>query len=205
MAGGQRPRMAIVSPDTLAELGLKQLLQELMPMLEIESFDSLDALLQADADAFFHYFVVQSVVMAHRQWFLDHAHKTIVLTPSRDVATQPAGFHCLCTHVSEEQLAKSLLQLVSHAHSHGRNLPKDVVAAAARPATQPKVLSDREIEVLSLIVRGLINKEIADRLNIGLTTVITHRKNIMEKLGVRSVSALTIYAVMHGYVDINNI
>ena len=50
--------------------------------------------------------------------------------------------------------------------------------------------------------QGYINKEIADKLNIGLTTVITHRKNIMDKLGMKSVSALTIYAVMHGYVDI---
>ena len=59
--------------------------------------------------------------------------------------------------------------------------------------------------MLSLIVQGFINKEIADQLNIGLTTVISHRKNIMDKLGLKSVSALTIYAVMHGYVDINNI
>ena len=50
-----------------------------------------------------------------------------------------------------------------------------------------------------------INKEIADLLCIGLTTVITHRKNIQEKLGIKSVSALTIYAVMHGFVDINHI
>ena len=56
-----------------------------------------------------------------------------------------------------------------------------------------------------LIVQGFINKEIADRLNIGLTTVVTHRKNVMEKLGIKSVSALTIYAVTHGYVDINSI
>lgn len=68
-----------------------------------------------------------------------------------------------------------------------------------------KILSNREIEVLSLIVQGLINKEIAEKLSISLTTVITHRKNIMEKLGMKSVSALTIYAVMHGYIDINKI
>ena len=59
--------------------------------------------------------------------------------------------------------------------------------------------------MLSLVVRGYINKEIADELNIGLSTVITHRKNITDKLGFKSVSALTIYAVMHGYVDINQI
>jgi DNA-binding CsgD family transcriptional regulator len=70
---------------------------------------------------------------------------------------------------------------------------------------QQKILSDRELEVLALIVQGYINKEIADKLNIGLTTVITHRKNIMDKLGMKSVSALTIYAVMHGYVDIHQI
>jgi transcriptional regulator, luxR family protein len=72
-------------------------------------------------------------------------------------------------------------------------------------ALKAKLLSDREIEVLSLIAQGYINKEIADQLNIGLTTVISHRKNIVDKLGMRSVSALTIYAVMHGYVDINKI
>lgn len=58
---------------------------------------------------------------------------------------------------------------------------------------------------MNLIVQGFINKEIADKLNIGLATVVTHRRNIMDKLGVKSVSALTIYAVMHGYVDINSI
>ena len=66
------------------------------------------------------------------------------------------------------------------------------------PPTQPhqEILSAREIEVLVLITKGLINKEIADKLNISLTTVITHRKNITEKLGIKSVSGLTIYAVM---------
>ena len=58
---------------------------------------------------------------------------------------------------------------------------------------------------MQLIVLGHINKEIADRLCIGLSTVITHRKNIMEKLHIRSVSALTIYAVTHGYVNIDDI
>jgi DNA-binding CsgD family transcriptional regulator len=66
-------------------------------------------------------------------------------------------------------------------------------------------LSVREIEVLKLITKGLINKEIADRLGISLTTVISHRKNITEKLGIKSVSGLTIYAVMNGYVEADSI
>ena len=58
---------------------------------------------------------------------------------------------------------------------------------------------------MSLIVKGMINKEIADRLNICLTTVVTHRKNIMDKLSIKSVSQLTIYAVMHGYIEVDEI
>ena len=46
---------------------------------------------------------------------------------------------------------------------------------------------------------------VADKLHIGLSTVITHRKNIMDKLGLKSVSALTIYAVTHGYVDVDKV
>ena len=61
------------------------------------------------------------------------------------------------------------------------------------------------MEVITLIAKGLINKEIADKLHISLTTVISHRKNITEKLGIKSVSGLTIYAVMHGYIEVDEI
>ena len=125
--------------------------------------------------------------------------KTIVLTLSLDTTSQLSEFHSLCINVPEKQLVRSLLMLQQHAHSGGKNLPP------MPKVLQQKILSDREIEVMSLIVQGYINKEIADRLNIGLATVITHRKNIMDKLGMKSVSALTIYAIMHGYVDINKI
>jgi DNA-binding NarL/FixJ family response regulator len=66
-------------------------------------------------------------------------------------------------------------------------------------------ISKRESEVLALLVKGCINKEIADQLNISLATVISHRKNICEKLNLKSVSALTIYAVTHGIVRIEDI
>ena len=67
------------------------------------------------------------------------------------------------------------------------------------------LLSAREIEVLTLLVYGKTNKEIAADLSISITTVISHRKNIMIKLEARSLSALTIYAVMNGFVDVNRI
>lgn len=62
-------------------------------------------------------------------------------------------------------------------------------------------LTQRETMVLQLVVEGLINKEIADRLNISINTVLTHRKNISAKLGIKSVSGLSVYAIMNGIVS----
>jgi len=61
--------------------------------------------------------------------------------------------------------------------------------------TEHEQLSEREIDVLKLIVKGLANKEIADSLNISIHTVISHRKNISQKTGIKSQSGLTIYAI----------
>ena len=62
-------------------------------------------------------------------------------------------------------------------------------------------LSQREIEVLRLVARGHINKEIADILNISIHTVLSHRKNITAKLGIKSTSGLAVYAMMNGYIS----
>ena len=194
-----RPKIAIIDPNTLSALGLKAILQNVMPIMTVDTFGSLSELQANDADSYFHYFSAMAVVLENMQFFTERKRKTIVLTLSLDTMSQLSDFHCLCINSPESELIRSLLILEQHAHGKGENLPP-------MPAVlNKKILSDREIEVMSLIVQGYINKEIADKLNIGLATVITHRKNIMDKLGMKSVSALTIYAVMHGYVDINKI
>lgn len=69
---------------------------------------------------------------------------------------------------------------------------------------QQETLSDREIDVLKLLVTGNANKEIADKLNISTHTVISHRKNISLKTGIKSVSGLTIYAVVKNIITIDS-
>ena len=194
-----RPKVAIVDANTLAVLGLKQILQNVMPIMTVDAFGSLGELESAHPDQYAHYFVAMDIVVTHRNFFLERRRKTIVLTLSLNDTSQLHDFHSLCINQPESQLIRQLLTLQQYAHHDGHNLPP------LPNILQQKLLTDREIEVMSLIAQGLINKEIADRLHIGLSTVITHRKNIMEKLGMKSVSALTIYAVMHGYVDINKI
>ena len=194
-----RPKIAIIDPSTLSALGLKSILQNVMPIMTVDTFGSFAELIANEPESYYHYFVAMNVVLENKAFFSEHRRKTIVLTLSLDATSQLSEFHSLCTNVPEQALIRSLLALEQHAHGGGQHLPP------MPKALQQKILTDREIEVMSLIVQGYINKEIADKLSIGLATVITHRKNIMEKLGMKSVSALTIYAVMHGYVDINKI
>ncbi|MDR0661682.1 MAG: LuxR C-terminal-related transcriptional regulator [Prevotellaceae bacterium] len=66
-------------------------------------------------------------------------------------------------------------------------------------------LSDREQEVLTLIAKGEMNKTIADKLNISLNTVLTHRKNITAKLNIKTVSGLTVYAILNGLISADEI
>ena len=185
-----RPKIAIIDPNTLSALGLKAILQNVMPIMTVDIFGSLSELQANEPESYFHYFTAMSVVVENMAFFTENKRKTIVLTLSLDTMSQLSDFKCLCVNVPEPELVRSLLMLEQHAHGKGEHLPP-------MPAIlSQKILSDREIEVMSLIVQGYINKEIADKLNIGLATVITHRKNIMDKLGMKSVSALTIYAVI---------
>jgi DNA-binding NarL/FixJ family response regulator len=193
----QIPKIAIVDPNTLAAIGLKGVLQNVMPIMTVDSFGTFAELEMNHPEEYVHFFVAMTIVLDNRDFFLNNRRRTIVLTTS--VESMMDGFHCLCINVPEKQLIRSLLSLQQSAHAYGRNLPP------MPKVLQQKVLSDREIEVMNLIVQGFINKEIAEQLNIALSTVVTHRRNIMEKLGVKSVSALTIYAVTHGYVDISKI
>jgi DNA-binding CsgD family transcriptional regulator len=67
------------------------------------------------------------------------------------------------------------------------------------------ILSEREKEILVSVAQGLLNKEIADRHNISINTVITHRKNITRKTGIKTVAGLTVYAILNNLLDINDI
>lgn len=62
-------------------------------------------------------------------------------------------------------------------------------------------LSEREREILVSLVSGKTNKEVAEEHNISVHTVISHRRNISKKTGIKSVSGLTIYAMLNGLIE----
>lgn len=67
------------------------------------------------------------------------------------------------------------------------------------------ILSDREKEIICCVAKGMINKEIADKLCLSVHTVTTHRRNILSKLQIHSTAGLTIFAILNNLIDINEV
>lgn len=192
------PEIAIVEQNTLTALGLQTIIEELLPKAIIRVFPSFERLVDDTPDMYAHYFVSAQIYFAHTAFFLERKTKTIVLSGGEQPTLN--GIHTLNIHLPQDKLVKDIMALRSSGHD-----------GAQRPASSypqhdtEHDLSPREIEVLILITKGFINKEIANKLSISLTTVISHRKNITEKLGIKSASGLAVYAVMHGYIEADSI
>ncbi|MDE5636712.1 MAG: LuxR C-terminal-related transcriptional regulator [Alistipes sp.] len=81
-----------------------------------------------------------------------------------------------------------------------RKLRQSLVRSDSPVQSESYELSDREREILISIARGKTNKEIADRHNISIHTVISHRKNISRKTGIKTIAGLTVYALLNNMI-----
>lgn len=194
--------IAIVDSNTLSCLGLQNLLEEIIPTGIVRVFSSFEELTDDTPDMYAHYFVSAQIYFEHTSFFLPRKAKTIVLAGG-EAHPQLAGLLTLNIYQDQQALAKNILLL--HRHGHRQGHPHGLPHPPQGLAENGHDLSPREIEVLVLLTKGLINKEIAEKLGISLTTVISHRKNITDKLGIKSLAGLTIYAVMQGYVEADRI
>ena len=102
-------------------------------------------------------------------------------------ATQNRFAHTITTFSSAEAVKSAIREVVA--------------TPSERSYAESHELSERERDVLVLVARGYTNKEIASELNISPHTVISHRKNIVHKTGIRSVAGLTVYAVLNKLID----
>ena len=189
--------IAIVESNILASLGLQSIISDLMPVAEVHIFISFDELQQIDQGQFIHYFVSSRLYFEHAAYFREKARRTIVLV-NGDL--QISGVPTLNVRQTEKALIKALLSIHRQGHPNAH-----VPTSSIQSISAPVALSAREIEVAILLAKGHINKEIADLLHISLTTVITHRKNIMDKLHARSLADIILYVVMNGLVDVGEL
>ncbi|WP_455498262.1 response regulator transcription factor [Coprobacter sp.] len=181
--------IAIISPVTLINIGLKQIMTDYFSAGSITLYGDAGCFLSESPEKYDLYFTFPDTFLFHYDFFLPRKGKTILLT---DCTYPQSDFSNIEHQLSIRADLNSLIeQLQSLIENTCQKFPND----------SQEELSPREIEVLQLIAQGYINKEIADRLNISINTVLSHRKNITAKLGIKSVSGLSFYAMMNGYVS----
>lgn len=174
-------KAAIIMNNTLEALGVKHLLAEDFAVAS-QVYRSLAYVPDVGADFYDFYFTSPDVFIKHIDFFLPRKHKVIVITSD---STGEMNENLLCSNAEES----ALIDMIN-----------GFLTKVERSGNDQEELSQREIDVLRLIASGMINKEIAESLGISVNTVLSHRKNITAKLGIRSVSGLTFYAMMNGLI-----
>ncbi len=133
--------------------------------------------------------------------------KNLIMKYMPSVCGQQEIFRALtCIFTLQEDLAKHILVedgiLVPIVN---RKMHTTLESSVDIPGDKGEELSSREKEILVCVAKGMLNKEIADAENISIHTVITHRKNITRKTGIKTVAGLTVYALLNNLIDINTI
>lgn len=154
-----------------------------------------------------HYVCADVATSADHAYHLARHHGASILLADplllgNSLTDRPEGLTVValvCRYVEQAQLAE--YAGVVELSFQPRQIDEVLMRAAQTDdsdAVQPSYeLSQREREVLVLVAQGMQNKEIADKLCISVHTVMSHRKNIVAKTGIRSVAGLTVYAMVN--------
>ncbi len=193
------PCIAIIERNTLTCMSLRNLLWDIYNKVEVMTYRNIDEFIRDSNRHFVHFFVDSDTLFSHIDEFETLKVQTTVISYGSSRHFKEAGFNVLDVTLDQEAIARDLL------HLQFMSRCTEAIKDRDRQKSMKGRLSEREKEVLALMIKGLLNKEIAERLDISLNTVIFHRNNICEKLQTRSMGRLTIFAVLSGIVDINDI
>jgi DNA-binding NarL/FixJ family response regulator len=193
----------VVDDHPIVRDGIKELLQRAFPSVVIKDSSGTDGVVQ-EICAHPWAFVVLDINLPGQNG-LDIIKKT--------KARQPDIPIIVFSLYSERQYAARALRAGAVAYLSKERPPRDLIetvktALEGGPIKKPRevlvsqpVLSDREVQVLSLFVRGMSRKEISQELNINEKTVSTYRARLLHKLDVKNLVELIRYAVEEGLVD----
>ena len=104
-------------------------------------------------------------------------------------------------YILKGHVHRELLETIRSVHAGKKRIPPEIAAELAEHAADDE-LTAREIEVLQLIGGGNANKQIADQLSIGETTVKTHVTNILSKLGASDRAHAVTIGLKRGIIQL---
>lgn len=203
-----QPQMVIIIENTLMAMALRSLLQDMVPGVDVVCYNSMESFRNAPSLRVVHYFVSPTILFHNSEELKPHLRRTIVVTEGEAPTFIQSGLRIIDATATEQQIARQIIEIHQMGHPSGHGHHSTHIGSGEDRETLsmvPAQLSPRERDVLAYVVKGFINKEIAEALNISLATVIFHRNNISEKLKTRSIGRLTIYAVLNNIVSISDI
>lgn len=187
MSKQKRLSIALLMRDTLQRLGLEWQIRQLSERPFIDHFNSFKEFSAIRPEAYDLLFIDSDLYALHHLQ-LQSATTRVVTILNGAVPYDEGDRPFLHPKMEGEEIRS---RLINYIEENERTNPNSV----------EKALSQREVDVLKEVARGMTNKEIADRLNISMNTVMSHRKNITAKLNIRTVSGLTFYALMNGLIS----
>lgn len=153
------------------------------------------------------------VALMHSLLELNPQLKVIVLSYHKDINFIIHAIHAgASAYLAKDTSADELRQVIDltmrgNGFFLGETIPKSVLIScfktpveAMHANAKPWHLTEREIEIIDLLTKGLITKEIAEKLHINITTVESHKENIKEKLNCKTVVGIVAFALKNGLV-----
>lgn len=192
----KKQRIVIVEPSEIVCVGLTNLLQG-SDFEIVARLDSVDALEEC------HLLSSADIVIVGSQAAAVGANMRY-----RYEALQSRTLVIMVSTVREDEFlrqADGVINIYDNKTKLIKKLQTAVEQSQTNPYSDSHELSERERDVLILVAKGMANKEIADELNISIHTVMSHRKNIAHKTGIKSVAGLTVYALLNNMLEASEV
>ncbi len=180
----QKREIFLIHKSAIVQNGLNALIyiHQKTSVKAIQSYKDLEILKTIKKSVLFVDVVLESELLENRIKLLNNGNVVVAIVSSNKITDYLFPF-------------KEIISVNDYDSTVNKKLDRIFPSEAAKDSRS--VLTKREEDILKNVAQGLSSQEIADKLFISRHTVVTHRKNICGKLGIKTVSGLTLYALVN--------